>query len=212
MTKSPFRRLLHPLHASRNDDVSSNEDKPRIIVFDLDGCLWRPEMYELLWDGPVHSPFAPGDPTDLTKLKSKLGTTVSLIGDVASVLDELHLEPAWAHVDLGISSRTDEPTWARELLRKFILPQSKVPLETVFTGPWELSFDTKATHFERISQATGVALEKMLFFDNEAGNCRTVSKQGVSVCYCPNGVTREAFDKAIECFPCAIGKVVGIDL
>jgi hypothetical protein len=93
-----------------------------------------------------------------------------------------------------------------------MLPQSKVPLETVFTGPWELSFDAKTQHFERISQSTGVALENMLFFDNEAGNCRAVSKQGVSVCYCPNGVTREAFDKAIECFPCAHGQVVGIDL
>jgi hypothetical protein len=27
-------------------------------------------------------------------------------------------------------------------LQKFTLPQSKVPLETVFTSPWELSVDT----------------------------------------------------------------------
>jgi hypothetical protein len=85
MKKLQFGLRLRPLHASR-DDKSSNSNKPRIIVFDLDGCLWRPEMYELLWDGPVHSPFDPRDPTDLTKLKSKLGTTVSLIGDVANVL------------------------------------------------------------------------------------------------------------------------------
>jgi magnesium-dependent phosphatase 1 len=208
MSKSQFDRQLRRLHSSNGE---SSNNKPRIVVFDLDGCLWRPEMYELLWDGHA-SPFEPFEPTDLTKLKSKLGTVVTLIGDVAEILDELYTDPEWENVDLGISSRTDEPTWARELLQKFTLPRSKVSLETVFTGPWEIAHDQKTRHFERISQATGVALENMLFFDNEAGNCRTVSKLGVSVCYCPNGVTRDAFNRALECFPCSLGQIVGIDL
>jgi len=169
------------------------------------------EMYELRWDGPHAG--APFQPMDGNRMKCNSGTSVvELLGDVAHVLEELHSNIEWKDTKIGISSRTDEPSWARELLQKFILPTSQVPLETVFTGPWEISYDSKIQHFERISSATGVPMESILFFDNEAGNCRSVSRQGVSVCHCPNGVTREAFDKAIECFPCTWGEVIGIDM
>lgn len=184
-----------------NEQASS---KPTLIIFDLDGCLWSPEMYELLWQGRgAGSPFrAIGD----NKMQSNSGTAVELLGDVANVLEELHSD--YPSVKVGISSRTDEPSWAMELLQKFQLPNSRKPLQTVFTGPIEISYDSKTQHFERISKSTGVPMTEMLFFDNEFGNCRSVSKQGVSVCHCPNGVTREAFDAAMSSFPCQWGKVI----
>lgn len=190
--------------ASRQGAV--NEGIPTLIVFDLDGCLWSPEMYELLWQGrEAGSPF-----TSLSEneMRSNSGTAVKLLGDVANVLEELHSNPKWKDTQVGISSRTDEPDWARELLQKFQLPQSQVPLQTVFKGPIEISYDSKTTHFQRISKSTGVPLEEILFFDNEFGNCKSVSKQGVSVCHCPEGVTRDAFDRAVESFPCRWGQVI----
>lgn len=209
-------------------------------------------MYELLWDGrDAGAPFErledDNDNDDrlstsslvgtnkgtTTRLRSKSGTVVQLIGNVAEVLEELYSDPKWKDTMVGISSRTDEPAWARELLHKFTLssyneqcssstpPEASkarqsnravpIPLKTVFTGPWEIAYDSKTAHFERISETTGVALESMLFFDNEAGNCRSVSKLGVSVCYCPDGVTRSAFDQAVASFPCSRGNVVGLD-
>jgi len=198
---------MPPLPAQGDGEEST---KPSLIVFDLDGCLWRPEMYELLWEGCGAG--APFEPIDSSRAKAKCGTVVELLGDVGHVLEELYMDPTWNGVQVGISSRTDEPTWAKELLQKFTLPNSEVPLETVFTGPWEIAYDSKTLHFERISATTGVPLDSMLFFDNESGNCRSVSRQGVSVCYCPNGVTREAFDQAIKSFPCTWGEVVGMDI
>ena len=50
--------------------------KPKVVVFDLDGCLWDPEMYEL-WGGGA--PFSDnGDGT----LKDRSGVTVRLLGAV----------------------------------------------------------------------------------------------------------------------------------
>ena len=138
------------------------------------------EMYELLWEGRgAGAPFEPIDATDSSKLKAQCGAVVEMIGDVAHVFEKLYADPKWNGIQVGISSRTDEPTWARELLQKFKLPESQVPLESVFTGPWEIAYDGKTAHFERISKTTGVPMESILFFDNEAGNCRSVSKQGV---------------------------------
>lgn len=195
------------LSASSNNN---NDKKPRLIVFDLDGCLWRPEMYELQWEGwGAGSPF---QLIDSSSARSNSGTVVELLGDVSHVLQELHTDPMWNNVKVGISSRTDEPSWAKELLQMFKLPESQVSLEKVFSGPIEISYDSKTRHFERISSSTGVPMESILFFDNEYGNCKSVSKQGVSVCYCPDGVTRQVWEKAIECFPCAWGEVVGIDM
>ena len=65
----------------------------------------------------------------------------------------------------------------------------------------EIRKANKRTHFKNIAEQTGIALEDMLFFDNEYGNCQDVSSVGVSVCYCPDGVTRGAWDLALESYP-----------
>jgi hypothetical protein len=31
---------------------STNASSPRVLVFDLDGCVWDPEMYELYGGAP----------------------------------------------------------------------------------------------------------------------------------------------------------------
>ena len=50
--------------------------KPKVVVFDLDGCLWEPEMYEL-WGGGA--PFSDnGDGT----LADRSDVTVRLLGAV----------------------------------------------------------------------------------------------------------------------------------
>ena len=50
--------------------------RPAAVIFDLDGCLWDPEMYEL-WGGGA--PFSDnGDGT----LADKSGVTVRLLGAV----------------------------------------------------------------------------------------------------------------------------------
>ena len=190
-----------------SSDVSPS--KPRLIVLDLDGNLWRPEMYELAWSGNGHAPFEIYN-KDSTKLKSKLNTLVTLIGDVADLLDDFVLLDEWADTQLAISSRTDVPEWAEELLEKFTLPKSGKTLKDIISGPWEISFDSKTSHFQRLSKKTGVALQNMVFFDNESGNCRSIAKLGVTVGYCPNGVKRGVWANAMAAFPNTDGSVIGM--
>ena len=83
-------------------------------------------------------------------------------------------------------------------------------LEDVFDVV-EISKDDKRYHFERIREATGLAFEDMVFFDNEYGNCRDISSMGVTVGYCPEGVTSDVYQAAMAAFPAPAGAIVGAD-
>ncbi|CAB9517782.1 Magnesium-dependent phosphatase 1 [Seminavis robusta] len=212
---------------SGTDDGSTKDPTtrlPSVIIFDLDGCLWRPEMYELLYfSGGAGAPFtkSPDYDTDGTLLTTK-GEPVRLLGQVRQVMQELYSNPKWKNTQVGISSRTDQPDWARELLQKFTIETttttnndkgSYFAMEQVFQkGPIEIQSDSKVRHFERIAAQTGVPMSDILFFDNERGNCREVAKLGVVVGYAPDGVTQQIWDASLQAFPDASGKVVGIDI
>lgn len=201
--------FVHPnRHKRWSRSLYSLRAKPKVIVFDLDGCLWRPEMYELAWDGN-HAPFEQWG-SDKTRMKSRLNTVVRLIGDVPQLLDEVAQSEEWQDTIFAISSCTDEPTWARELLGKFECPESGKTLQQVITGPWEISYDAKTNHFQRIAQKTGISLQDMMFFDNEERNCRSVSKLGVTVAYAPSGVKRSIWQQAMTAFPVTDGSVIGM--
>jgi hypothetical protein len=39
--------------SSSTNKKNSNKNRPRLVVFDLDGCLWKPELFELI---PIRNP------------------------------------------------------------------------------------------------------------------------------------------------------------
>jgi magnesium-dependent phosphatase 1 len=213
--------LRNAPQSSSWDDTGDDKYMPKIVVFDLDGCLWRPEMYELLYfSGGAGAPFTPSEHDDNILLTRK-GEKVYLLGNVRDVMTELYTDKQWVGVQVGISSRTDQPSWARELLQKFKVEDptntntgggttTTFVLSDVFQGPIEIASDSKVKHFRRISAATKVPLEDMLFFDNEFGNCQAVSDLGVTVAYCPGGVTNEIWKAAVEAFPVRSGSVVEV--
>jgi magnesium-dependent phosphatase 1 len=192
-------------------EVIEPNNTPKLIVFDLDGCLWRPEMYELIhFMGNKGAPFRPSE-HDMNVLLTVGDEPVQLLKDVREVMRELYLEPQWKNVPVGISSRTDAPHWARELLGKFSVQHEKgeFVLDEVFrNGPIEMQFDSKIEHFHRIAQETNIAMEDMVFFDNEYGNCESVAGLGVTVGYCPGGVSKDIWQAALEAFPAKRGVVV----
>ena len=73
-----------------------------------------------------------------------------------------------------------------------------------------MSSDSKIDHFYRIRSQTQIAMEDMIFLDNEIGNCRMVASLGVTVGYCPNGVTKEIWDATLKAFPAPIGTIVDV--
>ena len=204
-----------------NDASGTAVARPKAIVFDLDGCLWRPEMYELVWFSKGQgAPFSP-HPDEPGSLISVAGEPIRLLGDVREVMRELLEDPKWEECHIGISSRTDEPNWARELLQKFTIDERSDPdderptvLQDVFENSpiIEIAKDGKVQHFQRIANTLGISFGDMLFFDNESGNCREVARLGVTVAYCPDGIDRRVFEVALEAFPQTGGDVVGLDV
>lgn len=70
--------------------------------------------------------------------------------------------------------------------------------------------DPKTKHFQKIASATKVGFDRMVFFDNESGNCREISSLGVTVGYAPGGVDRDLWQSVLDEFPAAAGEVVGV--
>jgi magnesium-dependent phosphatase-1 len=99
-------------HQATRRDVALHA-KPKVVVFDLDGCLWDPEMYMLSWRGGA--PFEP----DGDAMLAQSGERVVLLGAAREILRELRTTDDWSATKVAISSRTDEPAWAAELLDKF---------------------------------------------------------------------------------------------
>ena len=168
---------------------------PKVIVFDLDGTLWAPEMYEL-WGGGA--PFAVKDGGK--HLTDRRGEKVHLLGDSRALLEKLVADPAVTngHATLGLASTCDEPEWARECLNKFTLRQGK---ETVTMGSvfhhHEIYKANKREHFKRIQKATGAAFDDMIFFDNQTNNCHDVGQLGVHCVYTPEGQTMAHWDRGV---------------
>ena len=175
-------------------------------------------MYELLYfSGGAGGPFtkSPDYETDGTLLTTK-DEPVRLLGQVRQIMASLHHTQQFAPHQIGISSRTNQPDWARELLQKFTILSEKsgdeFALTDMFGGPIEIASDSKVNHFQRISDTTGVPLDGILFFDNERDNCREIANLGVAVGYCPDGVTQTLWDICLDNFAAARGQVVGLDI
>jgi magnesium-dependent phosphatase 1 len=168
---------------------------PAVAVFDLDGCLWAPDMY-MLWGGGA--PFVVDEDGDLSDCS---GRRVRLLGDVARIMYDLHKDP---DVIVAIASCTDEPHWARECMQKFVVSPKGVAEEVCIADCIDVEEITKGNkqgHLKRISEATGSELEEMIFFDNERGNCIDVAALGVTVAWVPEGVTANAWEDSLERYP-----------
>ena len=129
---------------------------PKVIAWDLDGCVWDPEMYQL-WGGGSPFNVAPGStPVSLSRalpqstvygctagkggdLVDNGGTNVRLLGDVRNIMRELKTDPQWANTIVACASCCDEPAWARECIQKFELGDGLVlgdviSIEEIYKG------------------------------------------------------------------------------
>ncbi|KNH05884.1 Magnesium-dependent phosphatase 1 [Perkinsela sp. CCAP 1560/4] len=163
-------------------------DIPPVVVFDLDGTLWNPEMYELFGGGG-----APFTKLSRSELADRRDTRVKLLGDVPAVLDlldECH------STTVAIASRTDEPAWAEECMEKLTMKSGR-SLSSLFRIK-EIYKGCKKGHLQEISRKSGIPLSEMLFFDNERGNVNDAISLGVPSVYCPHGVTKAVWENGLS--------------
>jgi len=177
---------------------------PKAVVFDLDGCCWDPEMYEL-WGGG-----APFKENKDGTLSDKNGTKVHLLGDVKNILHELKTDPKWADSIVAVASTCDEPKWAKECIRKFTVGDGLTMFDVFDEDCTEIyKAYGKDNHMREIAKKSGIDLKEMIFFDNQTNNTSCVAgMNGPTVVYTPQGVTRELFEEGLAKFP-APGKVIG---
>ena len=133
------------------------------VVFDLDACCWYPEMF-MLWGGGA--PFKQDSTAVNNTLIDSKGTKCRLLGDVAACWAECHSRmQAGQPLIVGVASRSDEPTWARECLNKFMVKPGVSMMDVVTESLCEIYKGSKRDHFAALHKKTGVPYKRMCFFD-----------------------------------------------
>lgn len=127
---------------------------PKLIVFDLDYTLW-PFWCECY--SPSHSPW--------------------LYPDVPAILDGLEQ----AGVEMALASRTPTPHVANAFIDKLNLRSRfrSIQLIPAADGFDHTTAQKDTAHLPNIRQETGHCYADMLFFDDESGNVKKVSRLGV---------------------------------
>lgn len=191
---------------------------PEMIVFDLDDCLWTPEMHELSGKPsiPVEGPLDP-----LNVAGSALGTIgmrvrsrgmwdgndgecVRLFDGARLALRELALNPKYRGIKLAAASSSLEPSYSHVCLRGIeVLPG--LTLRDMFSydeiGRTGKLSPRKTTHFKQLHKESGVPYEEMLFFDdcNWGDHCADVTRTyGVVSQRTPSGMRLEEFYTGLE--------------
>mmetsp|Transcript_24205 Transcript_24205/g.50728 ORF Transcript_24205/g.50728 Transcript_24205/m.50728 type:complete len:232 (+) Transcript_24205:129-824(+) len=170
-------------------------DLPTIIVFDLDDCLWTPEMHEL--SGlPSISVEGPLDPKDN---ESELGTVgmkvpsrrrgrsggggfdwggynndseeiVELYPGARLVLRELATNPKYRDVIIAVASTSLEPSYSRACLKGIEVVEGVTMRDMISHAQIGRSGNLtseKTSHFQLIHEESGgVPYQEMLFFDD----------------------------------------------
>jgi magnesium-dependent phosphatase 1 len=181
---------------------------PKVIVFDLDGTLWYPEMY-MLWSGGG-APFQPHK-TRKDALVDKSGRAVELLGNSYELLRSFAMDPIFTQgkVAFGVASTCDEPDWAAECMRKFQVTHGHHEggarsMNDLFHFIEVYHASTKQDHFREIQRKATkhfgheVAFQEMIFFDNQTNNTTAVSKLGVHCVYTPDGMTAELWERGLR--------------
>lgn len=172
---------------------------PSLIVFDLDACIWTPEMYELHTAPTAYDAAAGG---------VRAGRdTVKLFHGSATVLRRLLTDPRFASVKIAAASSTNEPQYAATCLAALPADSSGEREERVcdLIDFREIYPASKGqNHFPALHKASGVPYDGMLFFDDcgYVDNCADVVLHcpGVACVRTPHGLTEAAFDAALAAF------------
>lgn len=189
---------------------------PKLIAFDLDYTLWP------FWvDTHVSAPVKPRDnnsrcvdkyvpsPHSSSREKHRLtgndrwGESYAFYPAVSSIIHACKTRS----IPLALASRTCAPDLARDLLKALhIIPtftdnpaanKTRTVRALEYFDYVQIFPATKTQHFARIHQASGVAYEDMLFFDDEARNRNVETELGVTFTLVRDGMTREEVDRGV---------------
>lgn len=191
---------------------------PKLVVFDLDLCLWHPEMYIL-----NHLPTAVrgplGNEGEGVAIAQCGKYQVRLFPDALKILQELYRD-VYPGVRIAVASSADTPR-AVEIARACIDTLEILPgvtMRQVLAKGWPSGFEGNLqigrtppltsnkgkSHFPFLHQETGIDYSDMVFFDdcNWDDNCRTVERlcPGVVTQCTPSGLQMDEWRAALQAF------------
>ena len=204
--------VTFPHLASSFSSISQKVMLPRLIVFDLDDCLWTPEMYTLPQkpsneiQGVVNEDT--GDRGVVGVQCGSSGPTVKLFSDARRVLQRIHNErdTTFQHTQFAVASSSEEPSYSRSCLEKIdILPGVKMkslfPYQQI--GRTGALTSRKTTHFDGLKRESNIEFPDMLFFDdcNWGDHVGDLHKTyGVIGVRTPYGLTWDQFEEGLQSF------------
>lgn len=170
---------------------SARRALPALIVFDLDACLWSPEMFELSSSPSTY---------DASRGGVKAGSdTVKLFLGAAAVLRRILTDKS--AVKIAVASSTTEPKHAIICLEMLPIDSSGarkerladlIDFRQIYPGP------KGRQHFPALHKESGVAYDSMLFFDDctYGDNAADVARScaGASCVRTPSGLTEALFE------------------
>lgn len=199
---------------------------PKLIVFDLDMCLWSPEMYELN-EIPISAEKNgikgklndEGTMEGITAVKS--GTDlIKLFPASLKILQDFHNGLLGDDVRIAAASSADTPH-AVKIGRAALNILEVVPgvtVRSVFNRGWPeefegnmqigrsppLSSNKAETHFPILKKKTGIDYDKMVFFDdcNWGDHCSKVAAKckGVICQRTPRGLQLREIQLALDAY------------
>lgn len=146
---------------------------PSMIVFDLDDCLWSPEMYTLR-DRP--SIPIEGIIDDKNRHRGivgmqvpRNGPIVRLFSEAREILQELTTNPTYKDITLGLASSSEEPTYSWSCLEGIEIVPGTV-MKDLFSyaqiGRSAPLSSRKTTHFSLLHRESSIPYHQMLFYDD----------------------------------------------
>mmetsp|Transcript_46899 Transcript_46899/g.77845 ORF Transcript_46899/g.77845 Transcript_46899/m.77845 type:complete len:300 (-) Transcript_46899:56-955(-) len=190
---------------------------PKLVVLDLDMCVWQPEMYtlDMMPDRPIRGDLG-GRGEGVIGVHSG-GDVIKMFPGALKALQEV-ADGKYEGMQLAVASSADTRTAekigraAMEMLE--VLPG--VTMKDVITRGFEdgrnlqigrqppLSSDKARTHFPFLKENTGVPYDQMLFFDdsNWGDHCAAVEKgcPGVVTQRTPNGMLETEWRNGLRKF------------
>ncbi|KAJ1481504.1 magnesium-dependent phosphatase-1 [Baffinella frigidus] len=168
---------------------------PLLVVFDLDACLWDPEMFQLSGAPQKH------DASD-NSVVCQGGDRVRLYPGSLEALRALRNEERFKGTKVAAASSTTEPEFARKCLSLLqVEPGVRVNEVITFT---EIYNSNKSKHFAKLKASTGVDYSEMIFFDDcsYGDNCGDVERgcPGVIAIRTPDGMTGDKWREGLAKF------------
>ncbi len=152
--------------------------------------------------GSSHRRNPPGSDTVFQRkiVTDRRGTPITVFEGASHALSEINSQKKVKPLKVGISSRTDEPSWALQIMQWLTVADGTTLARCFDKDLIEISYDNKAKHFISLNRKTGIPFEDMAFFDNEYSNIKSVGSLGVKCYFTPNGMTKDAWNKCLADF------------